>query len=230
MKALKNQAILRDFVEMPVSLNIRILIIGLVVVTVGLISCSDKQSEEAQPVPQDTVAVAKDSVKRTETIRMVVGSELPSGPEELLPIDPGIYEDWKVVTVDNIKLLCPVDHAHAATVEGLARAMQRALLNGCQFLQIQPPTNKIVIIYYTGPGQAKEITGMNYSFATGDTLHYWPPNALGVPVMKYLVPRWQNIEPRHIFLREGLIKLLDGSGKDYHNRALTAWRENRFTP
>lgn len=227
---MKNQAILRVFVEMITSLNIKRFLIVPLAVAVGLISCSDKQTDEGKPAEQDTVVSAADSVKKPETIRMVVGGTLPSGPEKLLPIDPATFDDWKVVRFENIKLLCPKDHAHAATVDGLARAIHRALNNACRFMSVNVPTDTIVVIYYTGPGHGKEITGMNYSLAIGDTLHYWPPNNLGVPVTKYVIPKWQNIQPRHDFLRQGLITLLDGSGKDYHKWTLTAFEENRFTP
>ncbi len=206
----------------------KLLVLALLAVLPLVITCSDKQSEPPQTAGLDTAVARSDSVKSTQNIRMVVGGILPEGEESLLPIDPATFRDWKVITYENFRLLCPQEHAHAANVDGLVKAMRRALENASLFLAIEVPSDTIIVIYYTGPGQAKEITGMNYPFCLGDTLHYWPPSQFGLPVMKYMVHQWQSAGTRHEFITHGLIALLDGSGRNYHRWTLTRYEHGSF--
>ncbi|UCG62784.1 MAG: hypothetical protein JSV52_05740 [Candidatus Zixiibacteriota bacterium] len=215
---------------MLISVRRKVVVLSVLSMMLILISCSDKQAETSDTAPEDTITASADSGKSVQTIRMVVGGIEPEGPENLLPIDPAMFRDWKSATHENFKLLCPQDHAHATSVDGLVRAMHRGMENACRFLAIDMPSQEIVIIYYTGPGQAKEVTGMNYPFYTGDTLHYWPPRHLGLPVMKYLIAKWQQGGTRHEFLAHGLITLLDGSGKNFHRWTLNSYEHNNFIP
>jgi hypothetical protein len=74
------------------------------------------------------------------------------------------------------------------------------------------------------------MTGTGFPFATRDAIHYWIPSFYGTTLMQYLIPRWQPIEPRHMFLKHGLISLLDFSGQNYHQFTLNYIEDTTFIP
>ncbi len=230
MKVLKNQAILRDFVEMPITLRLTGLLAAIATTVFLVISCSNDSSEtqESTQIDPTTQAPARDSVVNVQ--RFTIGGSAENDPDSLRVIDPQIFSDWKVTTYKNLRLLTPPNHPHSYDLNRLVSSFGEAMVNACRFLNINKPQDTITILFYTGPGQAREITGMNRSFALGDTLHHWPPNNLGLPIMKYLIPKWQDVEPRHKFLRNGLVTLLNNSGANFHKRTLDSYQNGGFWP
>lgn len=194
----------------------------------SLLSCS----KDEKPPPGDTAAgrvhVAGDSTAKDNVLRLVVGGREPTGADSLREIDPQTYENWVVATHENIKMLCPPEYVHASTLPSMAESYHTVMVNDCRFLGIDTPSDTIVVLYYTGPGQAWDITGMNHAFYLGDTLHNWPPERFGTPMIKYLLPKWQSGEPKHRFLKHGLYTLLDHSGDNYHRLSLASFDSGGF--
>ena len=230
MKVPKNQAILRVFEEMPITLRLIGLMVAITMTISFALSCSNDTSETQETAQIDTSSQAPVRETVANVRRLTIGGSAENNPDSLRVIDPQTFSDWKVTTYENIRLLCPSDHAHLADINRLAKSFSDAMDNACRFLEINKPQETIVVLYYTGPGQAREITGMNRSFVLGDTLHHWPPNNLGLPIIKYLIPKWQDIEPRHKFLRNGLVTLLNNPGNNYHKRTLHSYNDNTFWP
>jgi hypothetical protein len=72
------------------------------------------------------------------------------------------------------------------------------------------------------------MTGREYPFVEDNIIHFWIPSYLGVTFMHWLLPKWVDKEPTHVFLKHGLIALFDYSGNDYHKATVRYFDEDRF--
>ncbi|MEW6412104.1 MAG: hypothetical protein AB1483_06460 [Candidatus Zixiibacteriota bacterium] len=192
-----------------------------IVLCLTLNSCGKNEVADKQTVNDlktDSTESASQSIR--------VGADLDPGAE---PIEAD-YSEWQETTVGMVKVFYPPDHAHRNSISGLAQTYGGALRSACRFLGINTLPDTLFVFYYTGPGQGRGMTGQQYPFYVGDTLHQWPPFALGTPLVKYLLPKWQSEPTKHIFLEHGLKALLDNSGTDYHARTLEKLENGTFMP
>ncbi len=122
------------------------------------------------------------------------------------------YKDWMTYSYENVKIIYPPSHPLASSLEPMSKGYTKAIRQICRFLKIDIPPDTLVIYYYTGFGQGREMTGREYPFAEGSAIHFWLPSFYGPTLMQYLIPRWQDAEPKYSFLKLGLIALFDYSG------------------
>lgn len=203
-------------------------VLCIVALCLSLPACSEKEAEPPGDTTVGRVIVDGDTTAKSEVLRFVVGTREATGPDSLREIDAGTFDGWVAAHYLNVKVMCASDHLHVSKLPEMTKNYYTALANDCSFFRIDVPDDTIVVIYYTGPGQAWEITGMNHAFYLGDTLHNWPPEKFGTPLAKYLVAKWQSREPRHQFLKHGLYTLLDNSGENFHKLTLANSRSGKF--
>ena len=139
-----------------------------------------------------------------------------------------LYKDWKTYTYGGIRIIYPQGHPHEDNLYDMANRYATALRQDCLFLGIEPPTDTLNIYFYTGFGQGRKMTGEEFPFADSLGLHVWLPGYYGLPLMKYLIPRWQPNEPRHQFLKHGMMALLDNAGANYHEKTLELINNSEF--
>lgn len=140
------------------------------------------------------------------------------------------YESWKTYTYQNVRIIYSPDHPHEKLLHKMAVWYGFALRRDCGFLQIPLPENELVVFYYTGFGQGREITGHKYPFADSTAIHFWLPSHKGPTLMQYLLPLWLNKEPQFKFLKHGLITLFDYSDQDYHEFTYRFYNDTTFIP
>jgi hypothetical protein len=141
-----------------------------------------------------------------------------------------IYQDWETFTRGNIKIVHPAEHPLEHSFEEMAAVYSTIINRNCRFFEIPVPRETLVVLYYSGYGQGRAITGEEFPFARNDTIHFWVPSYYGPVVMRYLLPRWLDIEPEYRFLKHGLIALFDYSGQDYHGATLGRLEDGTFIP
>ncbi|HWR82966.1 MAG TPA: hypothetical protein VN285_06670 [Candidatus Deferrimicrobium sp.] len=129
----------------------------------------------------------------------------------------GKYGGWQTFSHQNVRIVYPPGHPLEADIPEMAARYVVSIERNCRFFEMPVPVETLVVMYYSGFGQGPELTGRQYPFAFGDTIHFWLPSFLGPTLMQYLLPKWQNIEPKYPFLKHGLIALLDYSGQNYHS-------------
>lgn len=142
----------------------------------------------------------------------------------------GPYRDWNVHTYENVKIIYPPDHMHADRIEQMARGYPRSLARDCSYLGIEVPSETLLVYFYTGHGQGEEITGTIYPQARDSVIHYWLPFFMGASLVQYVLPKWCPTEPRHRFIEQGLMTLLDHSGANYHQAAYDDIVTDEFVP
>ncbi len=146
-----------------------------------------------------------------------------------------VYEDpkyagWQFTNFQNIKFFHPPNHPQEGQFEAIARSYIRDINEVCRLLGIDTPTDTLVIFYYTGFGQGRELTGQEYPFAQDSIIHFWLPSFLGPTMMDHLLPYWVKGTPKYKFLREGLRALFDYSGQNYHKSTMGYIKEGKFMP
>ncbi|MEA3297428.1 MAG: hypothetical protein U9R56_06140 [candidate division Zixibacteria bacterium] len=140
------------------------------------------------------------------------------------------YEGWKSYTYQNVRIVYPPNHPHEKKLHKMAVWYGFALRQDCRFLQIPIPQEELVVYYYTGFGQGREMTGHKYPFADSAAIHFWIPSHKGPTLMQYLLPIWLQKEPQYKFLKHGIITLFDYSGQDYHEMTHEFYNDTNFIP
>lgn len=140
------------------------------------------------------------------------------------------YQDWKTFTYKNVKIIYPPGHQLIDSFHDMAKGYLDALERNCRFLEIDVPQETLVVYYYTGFRQGREMTGREYPFADKDAIHFWLPSFYGPSLMQYILPRWHNVEPKYQFLKHGLIALFDYSGQNWHQATQGYLDNGKFIP
>ncbi|MEW5993034.1 MAG: hypothetical protein AB1744_01385 [Candidatus Zixiibacteriota bacterium] len=143
---------------------------------------------------------------------------------------PDKYEGWQTYLYENVRFIYPPNFPLVDSLDDMARQYIAAIERNCRFFEMEVPRDTLVIYHHTGYRQGREMTGRQYPFADSSAIHFWLPSFPGVTLMQWLLPRWQPIEPRYMFLKHGLLALLDYSGQNYHVSTVRYIEEDRFIP
>ncbi len=140
------------------------------------------------------------------------------------------YADWQTYSYRNIRIVYPANHPREADLNDMTQSYLASIRRDCSVLNIPIPTDTLVVMYYTGPGQGYEMSKDSVPHASHDTIYFWLPGYYGVTLMQWLIPKWQPSPPAFPFLRHGLISLLDNSGQNYHIVTNTYVLNGNFIP
>jgi hypothetical protein len=152
------------------------------------------------------------------------------GPDDWLLKDPA-YKGWQVVSYKNVRIYFAPGHPQTARMEATAQKYEMAIRSMSQILKLPAPTDTLKVVYYTGLGQAREMTGQTFPFADSlGVLRFWLPFAPGVPAAQLYIRKWDPISPKHQFLWHGLVSLLDFQGEDYHATTIEYSHDTVWVP
>jgi hypothetical protein len=125
------------------------------------------------------------------------------------------YAAWDTIAASGVKIIYPSGHPLAESFQTTAEGYPHAIRQICDFLEMTPPRETLVVYYYTGVFHGRAVTGKDWTFAQDSTIHFWLPGYLGPSLVDYVLGRWQAPPPRNKFLKEGLMTLFDFSGQNY---------------
>ncbi len=163
-------------------------------------------------------------------ICMIVGGGCGSrGPLEQLQEKPA-YADWKIYTYKNVRLLYPPDHLHIALFDSFCQNLLGGARRISASLQLPPFEDTLYVVYYTGYGQGRELTGYPWPHAEGGIIHYWQPCYPGLPLADLLLKRWSTVDATGRLPWHGLRVLLDLTGRDYHAETRQIIGNGSFEP
>ena len=145
-------------------------------------------------------------------------------------LDDPKYENWEFFTYKNIKIFHQPDHLQQERFPDIAEKYLFSIRTIQNILKLPPFTDTLYVVYYTGFGQGREMTGREYPFTENGVIYFWQPSYLGPTLVRYFLPRWAPEEPKHLFLKHGLISLLDFSGQDYHEFTRRFIENGKFEP
>jgi hypothetical protein len=128
------------------------------------------------------------------------------------------YEGWQLHACDTVPVMIfyPPSHPHADAINLRCSQYQTSVSQVCRLLDMTPPTDTLVVFYYTGYGQGRQMTQRMYPFLQDSIIHFWHPSYLGPTLMDWLLPHWVAEKPPHAFFWHGLRSLFDFSGQNYH--------------
>lgn len=145
-------------------------------------------------------------------------------------VEKAKYEGWQYSTYGNIKIFHPPNHPLESKFEALARSYIRDIDEISRLLGIETPQDTLVVYYYTGYGQGREMTGREYPFVKDGIIYFWQPSFLGPTLVDRMLPYWVKGEPKYTFLKHGLRSIFDYSGQNYHKTTLNYLRDTLFEP
>ncbi|KAA3635199.1 MAG: hypothetical protein DWP97_05200 [Calditrichaeota bacterium] len=126
------------------------------------------------------------------------------------------YDDWNRYQYKNMVFRYPQRHIISDSINVFAKKYEAMMNRDAQILFIDPPNDTITIYFYTGMGQAREIVDKDFPYVSGDSIHFWGHIHFGVPMMEYMINKWSPVESRHYFIKNGLLALMDATGRNYH--------------
>lgn len=182
-----------------------------------LLSCSssDKKSES-----DNSPSGSHDTIGTYSNMASPVSGEVE-------PID---YSNWKKISHENVDIIYPPNHPHESSLQNVAEGFVRIGNQVSNFLRIPFPSTQITIFYYTGFGQGRGWTGLKHPHIVGDTIHYWMPHRPALPMVDYLIGKWHSEPTRYEFLKHGLMRFLDYSGVNYHEKTLNMMDADSLVP
>ena len=139
------------------------------------------------------------------------------------------YKGWKTFTRDNVRVHYPADHPKADLLNDMVKTIGTLLRRDAQFFRMPVPVDTVEIYYYTGVGHGKGVTGTIYPHVDS-VIHQWLPGSYGPLVAGYMLQKWQPGEPKHEFLKHGVMRLLDFSGRNYHEWTIGLIGARKFVP
>lgn len=129
---------------------------------------------------------------------------------------PSPYDSWNRYQYKNMVFRYPQGHLFSDSINVFAKKYEVMMKRDAQILQVLLPLDTVTVYFYTGLGQAREINGKDFPYVSGDSIHFWGHIHFGVPMMEYIVNKWSSVETRHHFIKNGLIALMDATGRNYH--------------
>jgi len=158
----------------------------------------------------------------------------PDITEESAPIfsfDKANYISWQTYIYRKIKIIYSPDNPFQEQLENMASGYDFALRKNSQFFGIDVPGDTVVIYYYKSHLEGEKITGSFNPFVDdARRIHFWQPNRYAPVLTEYMLPFWQEGEPRFLFLKHGLMALLDYSNRNYHKVTQSFIDDTAFIP
>lgn len=140
------------------------------------------------------------------------------------------YADWQWYQWENVKIFHPPDHLHMDQFKSMCENYVNSIEQVSEMLAMDPPDDTLILFYYTGFGQGREMTGAPYSHYKDGVIHFWLPSFPGPTMMDWLIPKWVDQEPAYPFLFHGLRSLFDYSGQNYHQATFNNLRDTLYVP
>lgn len=207
---------------MIVKINIllRLSVFVAFILAINFSGCSNSNEDKNQPeqTNQNEINSTHSNDNQSDTLSPAAdGDQLES------------FDNWETYTYTNIRIIYPSRHPMKKQLYDFSIKTKVVIRNVGQFLNVPVPDDTLNIIFFTGFGHAEK-HGFRKQTLRNDTLFYWNPGYIGRSAVELLIPNWQPDEPRHDFLKHGLLKLLDGSNRNFHEQTFRYIDSGAFVP
>lgn len=156
-------------------------------------------------------------------------SEAPKGPLGLLQTQSE-YKDWKIYSHDRVNILYPEGHPQEPYFESICEGYQRSANRIAASLGMPPFEDTLYVVFYSGFGQGRELSGHHWPFVENGVIHFWRPSFVGTTLADFMAQRWSPTWPSRDIFHHGLRTLLDFSGQNYHQRTAVLIDSSMFVP
>ena len=140
------------------------------------------------------------------------------------------YQDWKIFTYKTVNILYPPNHLQRDNFDEISQGLLAASRRITEWLGTEPYTDSLYIVYYTGFGQGREMTGQRWPYASDGVIYLWQPCFTTLPLADILIKRWAQGDSQNPILKHGLRAALDFTGADYHQRTRDIIERGQFEP
>jgi hypothetical protein len=189
-------------------LNNSLFVMLLISMLTFSVVCSSEETAEEQPEEQPQ---EKPRVTRGE-IQPAPEGDKPKFTDAELG-QPG-YEGWKQYFDEFVIIYTPPDSALLERVPAIATRIKRVFMENAYRLHVQVPMPMIFYLY-NNTTEIEERTDCTNTCVKGNIVHYMLFTPLGQPVMMRLLPDFDPDGTPYKYVYEGIITLLNYSGKNY---------------
>jgi hypothetical protein len=141
---------------------------------------------------------------------------------------PG-YEGWKVYYDEFLTVYAPPDSALLERVPAISQRIKQVFAENAYRLKVQIPM-PITFYLYNNTTEVKNLTDCTNTCVDSNTVHYMIFTPLGIPIMTRLLKEFYPDGTRYRFCYEGLVTLLDYSGKNYIEEAYIDYFNDKGVP
>lgn len=191
----------------------RILLSMAILIALMIFGCTGSDKTEAEPQTTDSSLTS-------------AASSVPKVP----PWEDPKYAAWKRAEFENVIVYYPPGHIHEAQMPQAAKDYKNAITKISGTAQLPVPTDTVRVMYYTGPGQAYEMTGRDFPFGDSLAVHYWPNYSRGPSLLQRLFYSYFGGWSGQRIMHHGLIALFDFAGENHHQTTLEYLRDTFFIP
>lgn len=139
------------------------------------------------------------------------------------------FEGWKMFNSEFLTVYAPPDSALLERVPAIGMRIKQVFAENAYRLKVQIPM-PITFYLYNNTTEVEQHTDCKNTCVEGDTAHYMIYTPLGVPVMTMLLKEFDPDGTPYKFCYEGLITLLDYSGKNYVEEAYIDYYNDKKVP
>lgn len=140
------------------------------------------------------------------------------------------FRGWAFYDYETVRILRPPSHPVEKQIPEMAYIYARGIKEISRMLGMEPPTDTLIVVFYSGYGQGEEWTGKENSYYEDRVIHFWLPSFVGPTLVDFVVTYYQKDPPAFPFLKHGLRALFDYSGQDYHGITTGFPARNMFIP
>lgn len=138
------------------------------------------------------------------------------------------YQEWQSITYKNITVKYPSDHEESSLMYDNAKKFEALIRTDCAFLNMPVPEESLSVFMFNAVSEGRKATGEMFPFYKGNSIYYWPPYTYGTALAKYLISKWAKSKTKFPFLNQGLMRLFDASGRNFHLMTLDYLDSNMF--
>jgi len=140
------------------------------------------------------------------------------------------YEGWQTYSYRHFVFHFPEGSYWGRNIESFSNAMERYLIEDCEFMAMEVPDDTIHFYIHNNPVEAKTLTGRDVPFHTENQIHWGRRTAFGLQLARFLIDKWGIRRTDFHVLYDGLATLRDYSDLDYHHITSALVEAGQFIP
>jgi hypothetical protein len=130
------------------------------------------------------------------------------------------YPGWQKYTYRHFVFNFPEGSYWGRNIDRFANAYERYLIEDCEFMAIELPTDTIHFYIHESPEKGAELTGRELPFHTENQIHWGRQSPFGLELARFLIDKMGIRKTDFDFLYAGLATLRDYSGRNFHHNTI----------
>jgi len=174
------------------------------------------------------IACSSDKAPETKRDEAAVQNQLRQGFSDAV-LDDSLYAGWREYFDEFLVIYCPPDSGLLERVPTISTQIKKVFIENAVRLKVQVPV-PIVFFLYNNTTEIQERTDCENTCVEGNVIHYMLFTPLGQPIMIRMLQEFDMDGTPCKFCYEGLITLLDYSGRNFIEEAYIDMYNDKLPP